>query len=91
VATDQLAVVTQLQTQIASYAVGGNAPSFEVAYDDIVGALEEAGVLTLGAASYVRQVLSLSINGGATNVGVAFPSSQYQAILASTTVSVLGV
>jgi hypothetical protein len=91
VATYQLAVITQLQTQLASYAVGGNAPSFEVAYDDIVGALEEAGVITLGAASYVRQVLSLSLNGGAAGAGVAFPTNQYQAILTTPTVSVLGV
>ena len=91
VATYRIAVLQQLQAQIASYAVGGNAPDFEVAYDDIVGALEEAGVIALGTASYVRQVQSLSINGLATGVGVAFPTNQYQAVLATPTISVVGI
>lgn len=79
----------QLQAQIDSYAVGGNAPTFAVGYDDIVGALEEAGVLVLGQASFVRQVQSLSVNGGV--VDVAFPSPFYKAILTSPVVSVVGV
>lgn len=91
VAAYQLAVVPQLQAQIASYALGGNAPTFSVSYNDIIGALEEAGVLTLGGATYVRAVQSLSINGGGAGVGVSFPSNQYQAILATPTISVLGV
>jgi hypothetical protein len=91
VQTYNLAYLPQLQAQIASYAVGGNAPDFAVAYNDIVGALEEAGVLVLGTASYVREVQNLSINGGAVGVGVPFPSSIYQAILATPTVTVLGV
>lgn len=90
-ATYRLNVVTQLQAQIASYAVGGNPPGFAVAYNDIVGALEEAGVLTLGAASFVRQIQSLSLNGGGTGVGVPFPSNQYQAILVPPTINVIGV
>jgi hypothetical protein len=91
VAAYSLAVNAQLQAQIKSYAIGGNAPDYEVAYDDIVGALQEAGVLVLGQASYVRQVQSLSINGQAPGVGVAFPGSLYQAILTPPTISVLGV
>ena len=43
------------------------------------GALEEAGVVTLGSASYVRSIQSLSLNGGGIGAGVAFPSNQYQA------------
>lgn len=86
-----LAVQVQLAAQLASYAVGGNAPGFAVAYDDIVGALEEAGVIALGAASYVRQVQALSLNGHGTGVGVAFPSTQYQAILVTPTITVVGV
>lgn len=91
VATYRLAVVNQLQTQILSYAIGGNAPAFEVSYDDIVSALEEAGVITFGAASYVRQIASLSVNGGAAGVGVTFPSNQYQAVLDVPTITVVGV
>lgn len=91
VATYRLAVTNQLQTQILSYSIGGNAPTFEVTYDDIVAALEEAGVITFGAASYVRQIASLSINGQAAGLGVVFPSNQYQAVLATPTITVVGV
>jgi hypothetical protein len=87
----QLAVVTQLQAQIASYAIGGNEPSHEVGYDEIVGALEIAGVQVLGQASVVREVQSLSLNGLATGVGVAFPGPFYQAILVTPAISVVGV
>jgi hypothetical protein len=94
VPTYQIAVVEQLQAQIASYAVGGNAPTFAVAYDDIVGALEEAGVVAIGTASYVRSVQSLTVVVGVTTIpvggSVSFPSNQYQAILATPTISVLG-
>jgi hypothetical protein len=91
VATYQLAVVTALQTLIANYAIGGNAPDYQVAYDDVVGALQIAGVLTLGSASYVREIQSLSINGGGTGAGVSFPSNLYQALLSPPTITVLGV
>jgi hypothetical protein len=91
VASYQLAVLLQLQTQIRSYAIGGNAPDFEVAYNDIVGALEEAGVQVLGQASIVRQVQSLSLNGGGAGVGVSFPSPFYQAILVTPVISVVGL
>jgi hypothetical protein len=86
----KLAAPQQLQTQLASYAIGGNSPSFAVAYDDIIGALEEAGVLTLGSASYVRSIQALSLNGGGVNSGVAFPSNQYQAVLGTIALTVLG-
>ena len=91
VAAYTLAVAAQLQAQIQSYDIGGNAPAYSVAYDDIVGALEEAGVLVLGQPSYVRQVQSLSLNGQANGVGVAFPGSLYQAVLTTPAISVLGV
>jgi hypothetical protein len=92
VATYQLAVQTQLQVQFATYAIGGNAPDFMVAYDDIIGALEEAGVLALGQASYVRQISSLTLiaTGAIAGVGVPIPPL-YQAILVSATISVIGV
>jgi hypothetical protein len=84
-------VSAQLAAQIASYEVGGNAPNFEVAYDDIVGALTEAGVQVLGQASIVREVQSLSINGGGVGVGVPFPSPFYEAILVTPSIGVVGI
>jgi hypothetical protein len=91
VASYSLAVSAQLAAQIASYEVGGNAPNFEVAYDDIVGALTEAGVQVLGQASIVREVQSLSINGGGVGVGVPFPSPFYEAILVTPSIGVVGI
>lgn len=91
VATYQLAVLSQLAAQISSYAIGGNAPTFEVGYNEIVGALEEAGVQALGQASIVREVQSLSLNGGGVGDGVAFPSPFYEAIFVTPTITVLGV
>lgn len=91
VATYQVAVVAQLQVQIASYNIGGNAPDYAVAYDDIVGALEEAGVLALGQASYVKAVQALTINGQAAGVGVNFIGPTYQAVLAVPVITVLGI
>ena len=90
-----LAAPAQLATLLQSYAVGGNAPDFAVDYDDVVGALEEAGVVTLGATSYVRQIVALSITVGATPVPPAgqipFPSAQYQAVLTVPVINVVGV
>jgi trimeric autotransporter adhesin len=91
VAAYALAVQTQLQTQLQSYPIGGAEPGFAVAYDDIVGALEEAGVVVLGQPSYVRQVQSMSLNGQGPGLGVAFPSANYVALLVPPTISVLGV
>jgi hypothetical protein len=91
VAAYSVAVEAQLQTQFNSYAIGGNSPDFEVAYDDIVGALEEAGVVALGQASYVRQVQALSLNGKATGIGIPFPTNQYQAVLSAPAITVVGI
>jgi hypothetical protein len=91
VAQYQLAVGPQLTAQFASYPLGGTAAdSFSVPYNDIVGALEEAGVVALGTASYAT-VQGLSLNGGGIGAGVAFPSSAYQAILTTPTITVLGI
>lgn len=87
----ELRVIAQLEAQMSSYEIGGNAPGFAVAYDDIVGALEEAGVQVLGQASLVRQIQSLSLNGLGVGVGVSFPSPFYQAILVSPVISVVGL
>lgn len=91
-ATYLLAYGPQLITQLQSYAVGGNKDAagnpLPVSYNDIVGALEEAGVLAPGAAS-VASVQALSINGGGIGVGVAFVDQTYQAILGTVSVSVV--
>ena len=99
VQTYRAAVQAQLQAQLATYAMGGNAdsvPPNSVPWDDILGALEEAGVLTVGQPSFVLAVQSLSVSGNATTVtasgtGIGYPSNQYQAILAVSTVNVVGV
>lgn len=87
-----LAYGPQLQAQMLSYAIGGNLDAsgnpLPVTYDDIVGALDEAGVLVLGTASYAS-VQALSINGGGIGVGVTFPDQTYQAILGTVSVSVV--
>ena len=91
VAAYQLAVGPQLVAQLAIYPFGGtSADAFTVPYNDIVGALEEAGVVALGTASFAT-VQGLSINGGGIGVGPTFPSSAHQAIQGTTTITVLGV
>lgn len=91
VSTYELAAPAQLQTQAASYGIGGStAKVTEVSYDDIVGALQEAGVLVLGQAS-VAHVVSLWINSQPAGAGVPFPSNLYQAIAVNPLITVLGV
>jgi len=93
VQTYKLAAPAAIQTYLASLPVGGIYPDGEqvpVSYDEIVAALINAGVLTLGQASYVRGTPTVTLNGGV--VDVPFPTFQYQAIpSASTSVTVLGV
>jgi hypothetical protein len=91
VAAYRIAVLSQLAVQIASYAIGGNAPTFEVGYAEIEGAIEAAGIPALGQASVVRQIQSLSLNGLAVDVGVTFPSPVYQAILVTPSITVIGI
>lgn len=101
VAAYTAAVGPQLQAQLAAYPVGGNPnsiPANSVAWDDILAALEEAGVLVLGQPSYVSAVQSLIVSDGATTVsvsgtGIPFVSSLYQAVLANNgvQVTVIGV
>jgi hypothetical protein len=99
VAQYQLAVIQQLQTQLASYSIGGDAdsnPPNSVAWDDILAALEEAGVVTLGQPSYVVAVQSLTVAGNSTTAtssgtGIAFPGDTYQAIFVPASITVIGV
>jgi hypothetical protein len=93
VATYKAAVVASLQSYIASLPIGGVFSASEtvpVAYDGVIGALQSAGILTLGGTSYVRQITSATVNGGV--IDVPFTSSVYQALLAPATfVTVIGV
>ncbi len=99
VSTYQLAVGAQLAEQLASYDMGGDVksvPPNSVPWDDVLAALEEAGVIALGQPSYVVGVQALSVSGNATTVtasgtGIAFPSNVYQALLAVPSITVLGV
>jgi putative heme iron utilization protein len=99
VAAYKIAVQAQLAVQLASYPIGGSsvqAPPFTVPLDDIIGALDEAGVIVLGQASYVKAIQSLSIASGATTVtaagaGLPFPGPSYQAVLSpASVITVLG-
>lgn len=91
VAVYQIRVIQQLQAQFDSYDIGGNAPDYSVEYNDIVGALETAGVQVLGQASVVRQVQSLSLNGLGVDQSVPFPSPFYKALLVTPTITVVGI
>lgn len=92
-----LAVQVQLAAQIAAYPIGGfvvNGTPQPIFYDDIVGAFEEAGVLALGQASYVRQVQALSVTANSQTItqsgqSIVFPSNEYQAVLGTPTITVL--
>lgn len=95
VTTYQLAAVTELQAQMASYAFGGNAPGHAVAFDDIIGALELAGLPNpsapaLGQVSYA-QIQSLSLNSQGAGLGVPFLSAFYEAVLVNPLITVVGV
>jgi hypothetical protein len=93
VATYKIASLQALGTYLQSLPLGGvflPSETVPVSYDGIIGALEGAGVLALGAATYVRQISSLAVNGG--TIDVPFPSDLYQALLTgATTVTVVGV
>jgi hypothetical protein len=93
------AVAAAIDQQTASYPIGGSySPTLVVpiAWDDYLGALKEAGVLTLGATSYVISVSSLSVTVNGTTMtnstqSVAFPTNAYQAIQGAISGSVTGV
>ncbi len=93
VATYKLAAPRQLLALIATYPMGGNIPPGEsagtVPYSAIEGALVDAGSTTVGTVSYVRSVSSLLINGVSTDL--VYPAPEYQAILSTVTLNVVGV
>jgi hypothetical protein len=87
------AALTALQNLIAAQPIGGNIPEGEVdgtiPVSIVEGALVAAGVQTLGAVSYVREVSSLSVNGVTTDA--TFPTPSYKAVLSAPTINVVGV
>ncbi len=91
--TYQAAAPVAIQSLLASYPVGGNVPPGETAgtvpWSAVEGALSDAGVLTVGQVSYVRQISSLTINGVADDA--EYPAPTYQALLAVSTINVIGV
>lgn len=60
-----------------------------VPYDAVVSVLFEAGILTIGGLSYVRDVTDATVNGLA--VDVSYPTDQYVAILGTITINVVPV
>ncbi len=93
VAIYQVAAPAAITRLFATYPVGGNVPPGETAgtvpWSAVEGALSDAGVLVVGAVSYVRQISSLLINGAA--VDLAYPAPNYEAILTTPSISVVGV
>lgn len=89
VAAYRLAAPIALQTFLSTLPIGGFPGFGVIPYDGIVGALEEAGVVVLGQASYVRAIQGLTVNGG--TIDVPYPTNQYQALLATPILNVVGV
>jgi len=67
----------------------GGGDAAELDYSAVEGVFFELGVQVVGGTSYVKKVQNLLVNGGTSNV--AYPSPQYQAILGTLSVSVVGV
>jgi hypothetical protein len=82
-----------LQALLASLDIGGEVipPSSTgiLAISAVEGALVEAGVQTLGAVSYVKQVSNLRLNGSGTDL--SFPAPSYEAILSAPILTVVGI
>jgi hypothetical protein len=99
VTTYQLAVQAAIAQQTGSYPIGGVYDPQEtvpVAWEDYIGAVRAAGILTLGSNTYVLSVPSLSVTVNGTTMtaspqSVPFPTNQYQAIQSTITVQVTGV
>lgn len=87
------AAITTYLTNNPELPIGGIVSSVlapvPVSFDQIVAALINAGILAPGQASYVIGTPTVTVNGG--TIDVPFPTSQYQAVLASFTLTVVGV
>lgn len=96
--TYQAAAPIALTSLLASYPIGGNVPpggtAGTVPWSAVEGALVDAGVLTVGQVSYVRQVSALTVNGNTGSdplVEVEYPAPEYVAILVVPTINIIGV
>ncbi len=91
--TYQAAAPIALQALIATFPIGGFVPPGgtigTIPYSAVSGALIDAGVLTPGAVSYVRQVSSLTVNGGVIDLN--YPTANHEAQVVAPTISVVGV
>ena len=92
-ATYQAAAPIALQALFATYPIGGNVPpggtAGTVPWSAVEGALIDAGVLVVGAVSYVRQVSALTING--SSVDLNYPAPNYVAQVVAPSIAVVGV
>jgi hypothetical protein len=93
VTTYRNAINPALVAFLKSLPIGGNIPpggfSGTIPYSALEGALDGIGIQVAGGTSYVRQISNLLVNGG--TVDVNFPGTQYEAILGSVNVAVVGV
>lgn len=93
VAAYTVAAPKALQALFDTFPIGGDIPvgggAGTVPISAVEGALFDAGVLVLGAASYVRSVPTLTINGGTTDL--TYPSPDHYGILSAPSIQVIGV
>jgi len=92
VASYRSAVLPAIQAYLSSLPLGGLFPTetVPVAYDEIIASLGAAGIFVFGQQSVVRSYQGVTLNGGTADV--AFPSSNYQALMAlATSIAVVGV
>lgn len=93
VALYTLAASASVTALLDSYPIGGDTPpggtGGTVPISAIEGALVSAGVLTVGQVSYVREVSTLTLNGGV--VDLDYPTQDSVALLALPSITVVGV
>lgn len=84
------AALAALFADDSQFPIGGDpATGNIVPISAVEGALFDAGVLTVGGVSYVKQVTLLTLNGGA--VDLPYPSPNHVALLSAPTINVVGV
>ncbi len=92
VATYRAAGPAAFQALLASFPIGnenGGPTTGLVPISAVEGALVDAGVLVVGAVSYVRSISGLTINGSSSDL--AYPAPNYDALVGSVTLNVVGV
>jgi hypothetical protein len=84
-----MAALSNAFTQFLKIQPIGGGDAAELDFSATEGVFFELGVQVVGAVSYVKSVQNFLLNGAA--ISVAYPSPQYQAILGTLSVSVVGV